>query len=496
MRSFFRKSIVVLFAAALVCLLAIGIGAVTDTVTASGTCGDDLTWTLYDDGELVISGTGEMTGYYSTSYAPWHGYRFRIESVTVEPGVTSIGFNAFIDCSNIISVAFPDSVTKIAAQAFYGCSSLNNVDIPVDVKSIGNHAFYYCSNLTKAIIYSCTATFGSNVFNNTPTTFEIHGYTGSTAEAYANANDHIFVAHDAAPEPFGLSGVTMTLGSSLSLDFAVDTSKLTGTDNYAEFTIVYADGRDSETVTVPQSEWTKYSGTVYTAKFTGMAAKQMNDVVTAVFYNANGQQLTIEKSDSIETYSIRMLNGNAASNKKLRTVYVDMLNYGAAAQVQFDYDETNLANRNLTDIHKAWATAVITTIDKRVKGPGYIGTALTLSDEIQLDLVFRHAIIGSDYSKLYAIATYTDHYGNDKEIRIEGTDFIKYSSSMCQISITGMSVADFRSVVMCRVYNSTGTELGYGADSIESYVFRNAVSLAEIVDAIAKFSHSSYNYFH
>ncbi|MBQ8249234.1 MAG: hypothetical protein IJY93_05045, partial [Clostridia bacterium] len=146
----------------------------------------------------------------------------------------------------------------------------------------------------------------------------------------------------------------MTLGSSLSLDFAVNTANLTGTDNYAQMTIVYADGSEPDTIIVPQSEWTEFSGKIYTAKFTGMAAKQMNDVVTAVVYNANGQVVSNAKSDSIETYAVRMLNGSAANNAKLRAVYVDMLNYGAAAQVQFTYDEANLANRNLTEAHQAW----------------------------------------------------------------------------------------------------------------------------------------------
>ena len=33
-----------------------------------GAEGENLTWTLYDDGELVISGEGEMDWYY-----PWYG---------------------------------------------------------------------------------------------------------------------------------------------------------------------------------------------------------------------------------------------------------------------------------------------------------------------------------------------------------------------------------------------------------------------------------------
>ena len=261
-------------------------------------------------------------------------------------------------------------------------------------------------------------------------------------------------------------------------------------------TIVYADGRPSDTIIVPQSEWTVYSGKIYTAKFTGMAAKQMNDVVTAVVYNANGQVVSNTKSDSIETYAVRMLNGSAASNAKLRSVYVDMLNYGAAAQVQFNYDKENLANRNLTDAHKAWATATVETTDNRVKGTGYAGSTLTLAGEIQLDLVFQNKAVGTDYSDLYAIATYTDHYGNDKEVRVDGDKFIKYSSSMCQVSITGMAVADFRSVVNCVVYNSDGEAVANAADSVESYANRNAASLGATVDTIVKFGASSYNYFH
>ena len=67
---------------------------------------------------------------------------------------------------------------------------------------------------------------------------------------------------------------------------------------------------------------------------------------------------------------------------------------------------------------------------------------------------------------------------------------------MCQISIVGMAVADFRSVVNCVVYDSTGAELANAADSVESYANRNAASLGAVVDTIVKFAASSYNYFH
>lgn len=71
----------------------------------SGFCGADggnnLTWTFYDDGELVISGEGKMDWYnvdlapQYAKYPPWYPYYDKIDVITVEEGVTSIGHHAF-----------------------------------------------------------------------------------------------------------------------------------------------------------------------------------------------------------------------------------------------------------------------------------------------------------------------------------------------------------------------------------------------------------------
>ena len=63
------------------------------SVVSSGTCGDDLTWTLDYSRTLTISGTGEMTDYSSSSSSrvPWYSSRSSIKSVVIEDGVTYIG---------------------------------------------------------------------------------------------------------------------------------------------------------------------------------------------------------------------------------------------------------------------------------------------------------------------------------------------------------------------------------------------------------------------
>ena len=68
------------------------------TVTTSDQCGNDLTWTLDDQGVLTISGSGDMKNYYGSD-VPRYQYRSKIKTVTLPEGVTSIGYYAFSDYS-------------------------------------------------------------------------------------------------------------------------------------------------------------------------------------------------------------------------------------------------------------------------------------------------------------------------------------------------------------------------------------------------------------
>lgn len=88
----------------------------------SGTCGDNLTWTMDDRGNVIISGTGPMTEYRDAGTSPWthpgDDIRNNIYGVIVEEGVTSIGQNAFIYCENIVYLLLPVSMQSIGDCAF------------------------------------------------------------------------------------------------------------------------------------------------------------------------------------------------------------------------------------------------------------------------------------------------------------------------------------------------------------------------------------------
>ncbi len=136
-------------------------------VVDSGNCGadgDNVTYTLYSNGYLVISGTGAIA---NDSFA-LSSYNFNfaseIKNVVIENGVTSIGEQAFWDCENLVSVTIPDSVTSIDYGAFLMCDSLTSVTIPGSVKSIGHDAFGACTSLANVIIENGVESIGEVAF--------------------------------------------------------------------------------------------------------------------------------------------------------------------------------------------------------------------------------------------------------------------------------------------------------------------------------------------
>ena len=113
---------------------------------ATGRCGDSITWTLDDSGNLTLSGSGEMWNYgYDDS--PFKDYG--IKTVTIGDGITSIGNCVFYGCRGLTELTLPNSITSIGESAFDGCSGLTKLTLPNSVRSIGDYAFVDCSDLSK-----------------------------------------------------------------------------------------------------------------------------------------------------------------------------------------------------------------------------------------------------------------------------------------------------------------------------------------------------------
>lgn len=125
------KNLLIVLTMVVLCF-AVGMTASAEdrTVVDSGECGaqgDNVIWTLYDDGELVISGEGEMKEYTSSSDVPWEQYKYSsINSLIVENGVKSLSWCAFYWCQNLINIALPENLEHIGSKAFEGTAYYNN----------------------------------------------------------------------------------------------------------------------------------------------------------------------------------------------------------------------------------------------------------------------------------------------------------------------------------------------------------------------------------
>ena len=112
---------------------------------ASGSCGDNLTWTFTEStGTLTITGSGKMNNF-TQNTQPWSAYLTQIKKVVIGNGVTSIGNSAFGGCSNLADVSIPKTVTKIGSDAFNCCYSLTSITLPDNLTSLGTRVFYKCN---------------------------------------------------------------------------------------------------------------------------------------------------------------------------------------------------------------------------------------------------------------------------------------------------------------------------------------------------------------
>lgn len=123
-----------------------GVAPTLNGETASGSCGESLTWSLNSAGDLTVSGTGDMTDFAAIG-APWAEYRDQVKLVIVGQGVTSIGSSAFQDCKKLETVSLPGSLTALGKAAFLRCGELTNVKLPASLKSVGEDCFTGCEKL-------------------------------------------------------------------------------------------------------------------------------------------------------------------------------------------------------------------------------------------------------------------------------------------------------------------------------------------------------------
>lgn len=122
-----------------------------------------------------------------------------LHEVKIGSGVTVLDNSVFSSCDSLASVIIPGTVSTIGVQAFSSCASLREVTIGDGVTKINNSAFIWNRSLTKVTVPSTVTYIDTTAFGSC-LGLTFYGFSGSTAESYAEEEDIPFVALD-APEP-------------------------------------------------------------------------------------------------------------------------------------------------------------------------------------------------------------------------------------------------------------------------------------------------------
>ena len=422
----------------------------------------------------------------------------RLTDLVIPNGVTTINPYVFAECDSITSISFPGSVTKIDNWAFVGCNNISSIAFPASITYIGHEAFRV-SKIAN-VIYCGTAAQWRSVYIGeynyalANATINYHNWSNTahkaptyTATGYTTQSCLYCSKQKTETIPAKFYGTSVNLGNTLDMYFGFYTG-LVDENGTVKFVREFADGT-TETTTAPITSFKK-NNSVYDITYTGLAAKEMCDTIHVYVYNGEGT-LVGQHSDSIRSYILRQLR-EKDYGQEFRTLCVDLLNYGAAAQTAFGYRAADLANKDLTAEELAEGTQTMATYTDKQTLSGatsaYYGTAYILETKISMTMAVRGSYFGDG---CYALVSYTDHTGAQKNIRLEG----KKNNSVCEFVLNEIVVADGRCLLTIEFYKADGTKVVTVQDSMESYTARIA-EYYPLAEKMLAFSDSAYNYLH
>ena len=176
------------------------------------------------------------------------------------------------------------------------------------------------------------------------------GYIDS--ELYPSRHMNITFSHNVA------------LNNNLGIVYYIPKSELEGCENVKLILQKEQFNENGSVRTIASEELTSYIiensgyGDEYVFEYNNIAAKEMGSKVYATVYAEKDGKSYISQIDeySVSTYALNKLN-KSSTKAALKTLLVDMLNYGAAAQTYFNYNTGHLANSSLTAAQKKLGTS-------------------------------------------------------------------------------------------------------------------------------------------
>ena len=138
-------------------------------IVATGQCGENIYYVLYDNGKLLLRGTGATYDY--TSHDSVFYQNNQIKEIVLSNGITGLGDRLFYHCANAKTVSLPATLTSIGNSAFAqedaainDTAGLTSVTIPQAVTAIRSYAFYHTA-IAEVTVPANVKAWGKYVFS-------------------------------------------------------------------------------------------------------------------------------------------------------------------------------------------------------------------------------------------------------------------------------------------------------------------------------------------
>ena len=456
---------------------------------SSGQCGENVFWEIRE-GVLIISGEGEMYDYMD-ELAPWRGSDFN--KVIVEEGVTNI-----------------------SACAFSGSHSLTEIELSSTIDFVGEGAFEECHNLKSITVNNPQTAFEGIIAcaNGGESIITFYGFANSTTERYVvnNGVDFGYAFGDLAfKQSLDFSNKSVSLESTFAINLFVSNDIFDGcTDTYVVLNkyTYYDNIEEVEQSIIYDYEERIADGIKYRAYvYSDIKAYEMSSYITTQIVTTKDgiEYKGKETGYSVKEYAENMLE-KYPNNVKLRTLLVDMLNYGAAAQMYWNYNLGLLASDDLTEEQQAWATKEMKavsnadgTILNKQPEVELVGRSLSLKERVEINFYFDLNEYHSE--DVRAVITYIDSKGVQQRITIDGKDFGGKDHKEL-ITLSTLNANEMRTKVEIELYDAhTGESISHSCSySVEQYVASKlkqniSESLRELLTAMMMFGDSAEAYF-
>lgn len=293
-----------------------------------------------------------------------------------------------------------------------------------------------------------------------------------------------------------IAGASLTLQNDLTLNYKVEKSLFDETAYEDPYILFELNGVQTKVSNYEEN------GDYYVFRFENIAPNQMNDTVKATLCAKLGDTLLCGTavSYSVAAYCCNML-GKCADDKyaKLRTLLVDLLNYGAQSQQYTNYDIDRLVNANLTAEQLAFGTAetpvlnsCLNTAYATVENPSaaWGGAGLKLENAITM----RFILTAEDVTDL--TVKVTTSFG---EWNIPASEFESINGGY-YVYFNGLNAGQLRDPIYLTAYRGETAVSNTVCYSVESYAYAKQDStiphLSELVTAMMKYGDSAYAYVH